>query len=101
MLTFPGEIEVWAISLDVGYDRDAELFKANNRIKRATLVFSNGEQVEFTFSDTQGMQQTVLARAPGPSIRTTYVKVIIQEVYPGSRFDDTCLGEIEVLGRTR
>jgi len=101
MLTFPGEIEVWAIGLDAGYDRDADLFRANNRIKRAVLVFSNGEQVEVTLSDKQGMQTTVLARAPGPSIETTYVKLVIKEVYPGTRYDDTCLGEIEVLGRTK
>jgi hypothetical protein len=101
MLTFPGKIEVWAIGLDAGYDRDADLFRANNRIKRALLVFSNGEQVEVTLSDKQGMQTTVLARAPGPSIETTYVKIVIKEVYPGTRYDDTCLGEIEVLGRTK
>jgi len=101
MLTFPGEIEVWGIGLDVGYDRDVDLFRANNRIKRAVLVFSNGEEVEVTFSDKQGMQMTSLARAPGPSIETTYVKVVIKEVYPGTRYDDTCLGEIEVLGKTK
>jgi hypothetical protein len=101
MLTFPGKIEVWAIGLDVGYDRDADIFYANNRIKRALLIFSNGEEVEVTFDDKQGMQMTVLARAPGPSIETTYVKVVIQEVYPGTRYDDTCLGEIQVLGRPK
>jgi hypothetical protein len=101
MLTFPGKIEVWGIGLDVGYDRDADLFRANNRIKRALLVFSNGEQVEVNLADEQEVQMTALARAPGPSIETTYVKVVIKEVYPGTRYDDTCLGEIEVLGRTK
>jgi len=101
MLTFPGTVEVWGIGLDVGYDRDADLFRANNRIKRALLVFSNGEQVEVNLADKQGMQMTSLARAPGPSIETTYVKVVIKEIYPGTRYDDTCLGEIEVLGRTK
>jgi hypothetical protein len=101
MLTFPGKIEVWGIGLDVGYDRDADLFRANNRIKRALLIFSNGEEVEVTLSDKQGIQMIALARAPGPSIETTYVKVVIKEIYPGTRYDDTCLGEIEVLGRTK
>ena len=100
-LTFPGTIEVWGVGLDVGYDRDADLFRANNRIKRALLIFSSGEQVEVTFSDERGMQMIALARAPGPSIETTYIKIIIQEVYPGTRYDDTCLGEIQVLGKTK
>jgi hypothetical protein len=101
MLTFPGKIEVWGIGLDVGYDRDTELFRANNRIKRALLIFSNGEEVEITLSDKQGIQMIALARAPGPSIETNYIKIVIKEVYPGTRYDDTCLGEIEVLGRTK
>jgi len=99
MLTFPGTIEIYYINLDVGYDRDADIFYANNRIKRATLIFSSGEQVEVTLSDKRGMQMIALARAPGPNIETTYIKVVIQEVYPGSRYDDTCLSEIEVWGR--
>ena len=101
LLTFPGTVEVWGIGLDVGYDRDADIFYANNRIKRATFILSNDEQITLGFSDTRGVQMIHLARAPGPNIETTYVKMVIEEVYPGSRHDDTCLGEIEVWGRTR
>jgi len=97
-LSFPGMIEIYYINLDVGYDRDEDIFYANNRIKRATIIFSNGEQIELTLSDRRGMQMIALARAPGPNIETTFVKVIIEEVYPGSRHNDTCLAEIEVWG---
>jgi len=99
-LSFPGSIEVHYINLDIGYDRDTDIFYANNRIKRATLIFSSGERIEWTFSDIRGMQMIALARAPGPNIETTFVKVVIEEVYPGSRHDDTCLAEIEVWGAT-
>lgn len=106
MLTFPGTIEVHALGIDVGYDHDPgdpmhdeELFTANNRLKSATVIFSNGEQVELDFSDTRGVQQIPLARAPGPPIETTTVKVVIDDVYPGTRFDDTCLAEVEIWGR--
>ena len=101
MLTFPGTIEVFGIGLDVGYDRDEDIFYANNRIKRVALIFSNGEQIEVTLSDTRGVQMIHLARAPGPNVETTFVKVVIEEVYPGSRYDDTCLAEIEVWGRPK
>jgi hypothetical protein len=100
-LTFPGTIEVHAIGMDVGYDRDAAVFNQNNRIKRVTLVFSSGEQVELGFADRQGMQVIPLVRAPGPSIETTYVQVVIDEVFPGTKYDDTCLAEIEVWGTTQ
>jgi hypothetical protein len=97
-LTFPGTIEVHSIGLDVGYDRDADIFAKNNRIKEVTLIFSNGEQVELGLADTRGMQTIPLVRAPGPNIETTFVKVVIDAVYPGSTYDDTCLAEIEVWG---
>jgi hypothetical protein len=101
MLIFPGAVEVWAIGLDVGYDRDDDIFYANNRIKKATFIFSDEEQITLDFSDTRGVQMMHVARAPGPNIETTYIQVVIEEVYPGSRYDDTCLGEIEVWGITQ
>jgi hypothetical protein len=98
-LTFPGMIEVHSIGLDVGFDRDDELFTANNRIRRATFVFDD-EQVTLDFADERGVQLIPLVRAPGSNIQTTSIRMIIEEVYPGSQYDDTCLGEIEVWGIT-
>jgi hypothetical protein len=100
MLSFPDTVEVHSVSLDVGYDKNADLFTKNNRIKRATLIFSNGEQLGLGFADQRGLQTMPLARAPGPSIRTTSVKVVIEEVSPGWKYDDTCLAEIQVWGST-
>jgi hypothetical protein len=99
-LTFPGTVEVHYINLDVGYDRDDDIFYANNRVKRVSLSLSSGEQIEMELADARGMQMIVLARAPIP-IQTTSVKIIIKEVYPGSRHDDTCLAEVEVWGAAK
>ena len=101
MLTFPGTIEVHSVRLDAGYDRDADIFTRNNRIKRATFVFSSGEQVQLDLSDARGPQEIPPVRAPGPNIETTYVQVIIDEVYAGTHYDDTCLAEIEVWGKVK
>ena len=100
-LRFPGTIEIHSISIDVGYDRDADIFAKNNRIKKVTLIFSSGEGVELDLADQRGMQTIPLVRAPGPNIETTFVRVVIDEVYPGSKYDDTCLAEIEVWGKAK
>lgn len=100
-LTFPDTVEVHSVRVDVGYDRDADIFYKNNRIKRATLVFSNGEEVEVSFDDERGLQEVSLVSASGAPIETTYVKVVIDEVFSGSEYDDTCLSEIEVWGTTQ
>ncbi|MCP4589729.1 MAG: discoidin domain-containing protein, partial [bacterium] len=94
---FSGIVEVSHINLDVGYDRDADIFDANNRIKRVILSFSTGEQIEMELDDARGMQTIVLARAPIP-LQTTFVRIAIAEAYPGSRHHDTCLAETEVWG---
>ena len=51
------------------------------------------------FSGARGWQEILLARAPGPAIETAYVQVVIDEVYLGTHYDDTCLAEIKVWGR--
>jgi hypothetical protein len=35
-----------------------------------------------------------------PPVRTTYVRLVIDDVYPGSKYDDTCISEIEVWATT-
>jgi LysM repeat protein len=100
-LRFPRTIEVHSVGLNIGYDKNADIFVKNNRIKRVTLAFSSGEQVELGFDDRRGMQMIPLVRAPGPNIETTFVRVIIEEVFPGWKYDDTCLAEIEVWGKTQ
>ena len=108
VLTFPGTVEVTSIGVDIGYDRDdddtthrKDLFTRNNRVKRAIISFSGGESVQWTFADKRGVQTIPLDRTPGKPIQTTYVKLEIEEVYPGTHYDDTCIAEIEVWGRAK
>jgi len=96
ILVFPEEIVVHRIGVDVGFDRDADVFAKNNRLKRATIMFSKGVFVELTFDDVRGVQMRDV-----PPVRTTYVRLVISEVYPGSKFDDTCISEIEVWATTQ
>jgi hypothetical protein len=90
-LTFPGTVSVERIGFDVGYDRDEDLFFANNRLRRVTIVFSDGRRIELTFADARGLQ--VFEIDPQ---ETLSIRVVIEDVYPGSRYDDTCLSEVEV-----
>jgi len=96
MLVFPEAIEVHRIGVDVGFDESASYFAKNNRLKRATLRFSKGDFVELSFDDVRGVQMTDI-----PPVKTTYVRLVIDDVYPGSRYDDTCVSEIEVWGTAK
>jgi len=96
ILVFPETIEIDRIGVDIGFDRDADIFAKNNRLKRATIMFSKGDVVELAFDDVRGVQMKDI-----PPVTTTYVQLVIDEIYPGSKFDDTCISEIEVWGTTQ
>lgn len=95
MLAFPDTIEVHRIGVDVGFDESANYFAKNNRLKKATIIFSKGEFVELTFDDVRGVQMRDIS-----PVRTTYVRLVIDDVYAGSTYDDTCISEIEVWATT-
>ncbi len=108
LLTFPSSVEITELGFSVGYDREADdaghragLFTENNRVKTATLTFSDGRQAMATFTGARGIQKISLADAPGGPILTTSVKVTIDEVFPGTRFNDTCIAEIQVWGEVK
>jgi hypothetical protein len=58
---------------------------------------------EAIFSGQQGLQIWSVAPPPdsGSAIRATSVRLVIREVYPGTKYDHTCVSEIEVVGTTR
>ncbi len=95
-LRFPEEIVVDRVALSVGYDASDALWAANNRIKRATLVFSSGQQRVAELSDARGLQTIDVG-----GIATASVTLMIDEVYAGQSANDTCVAELEVWGRTQ
>ena len=62
---------------------------------------STGERLELGFADRRGMQDIPLVRGADANIETTFVKIVIEEVYPGWKYDDTCVAEIQVTGIKR
>jgi hypothetical protein len=106
-LTFPAPIVIDSIGVDPGYDREADdtwrapnLFAASNRVKTALVVFLTGEQVGMGFPDERGLvMHPLVPPTSAPPFVTTSVEIVIQDVYPGTSRDDTCLAEVEVWGR--
>jgi hypothetical protein len=92
LVTFPRPLVVERLGISAGYSASDTLFQANNRIKRATLTFSSGRQMSITLDDVPGVQSVTL---PEP-VDTTYIRLTIDAVYPGARYDDTALAMIEV-----
>ncbi len=75
-------------------DKYGDRFLKNPRIKKAQFYFSDNTVQEMEFKDSREMQYKVLL----PGIRTGFVRIVIEEVYPGEEWDDTSISEIEVWG---
>lgn len=93
-LTFPKPITVTRVGVIPGWDHPAGYWGINNRLKRATVRFSGGETVAINLEDATRMQFFDV-----DPVQTTSVELIIEDTYPGSRYDDTCVGEFAVWGQ--
>ena len=86
-----------------GYWRlDQRLFE-NNRVKRIRVDFSDGESEEFTLADPVSGEYQPTLTSSGERLAfakthlTTDVRFTILEVYPGNRWNDTCITNISLF----
>jgi len=78
------------VGIQTGFARSEDIFAQNNRVKTAELHF-DGELVEtLEFEDTYDMQFVDL-----PDWPVKEISLYITDVYPGSKYDDTCLSEVD------
>lgn len=89
-LSFDDAVQINSLVLTNGYAKSEEAFKNNNRIKNATLVFSDGSKQAVLLKDTMEPQKISINR----NSRT--VRLIIDSVYKGTKYDDTCLSEMDI-----
>ena len=66
------------------------LYKENSRLKKATLIIDDSTKMEIEFDDIVEFKCVELGRP------FTKVKIIIDEVYKGTKYDDTCITAIAV-----
>lgn len=87
---FDREVKLNRITLTPGYFKNPSIWKQNNRLAAATLYFSDGSSRRYTFPDL--MQERLLDTG---GIRTRFVRLVIDEMYPGSvDSEDTAISEI-------
>ncbi len=92
-LTLPGPAALEAVEIQAGYAASKALFAANNRPRTVHVMLDDGVPMEFVLADTSEPQNLAL-----DGVVATSVRVFLGQSYPGSRFDDTCLSEIRILG---
>jgi hypothetical protein len=87
---FDREVKLNSVVMTPGYFKTASLWKQNNRMAAATLYFSDGSSLRFTFPDRMQMQTLDTG-----GIRTRFVRLVIDDFYPGSTdSEDTPISEM-------
>ncbi len=87
-LDLDGEYVLNGLEIENGYWKSAELYSKNGRVKSLRLTFSDGSSQTFSLNDEFGVLQTIALDAP---VVTSSIKIEILEVYPGNKYDDTCI----------
>lgn len=88
----PAEIPYADIRILNGYVNPLKphLYKENNRIKKALIETDTEGKKEITFEDVPEFTQIALP------YRTKHFKLTILDVYPGTKYQDTCITAIEI-----
>ena len=88
-------VEVSSVTVYNGYQNEKyntekkDMYKYNSRVKAFTLEFDDGSTETFTLKDKKDAQTFKFDKR-----ETCYVRFTVNSVYKGSKYKDTCIGEI-------
>lgn len=91
-MDFIGERKVEGLIIHNGYHKSEKLYYENSRPKEIVLQFSNGEEETFTLMD-EGREVQKLKFSKTQV--TDFITLTIKSVYPGSKYEDTVISEID------
>lgn len=91
---FDGTYELSYIAFKLGNWRNDKYYYGNAKPKTVTIDFGSAA-AQVTFPDTDRTIQYVRLSNP---VSTDHMRIRIDEVYPGTQWEDTCINEITPYG---
>lgn len=94
-MNFTDYVKVGQMGIVPGFARDSEIYNQNKRVKKLKVQFQDEKGdfqdfVVYDLPDQYGMQFFDFEDA-----ETKGIKFIIEDVYPGSKYEDLCIAEID------
>jgi hypothetical protein len=86
--------DVSGIKIINGYTKSDDLYYANNRIKKIRIELPDNTVIESQLINGTPDYQTIDFKKV---VDVKNIRIIILEVYPGSKYHDTCISEIKVF----
>lgn len=93
LFSFNGTYTVSGIEIYSGYQKSADLYQKNSRPQDVRIVFSDGTEESFTLDDIDGIQTLYFSKGMNTDTLTLY----IESVYPGTKYEDTVISEINLF----
>lgn len=86
-------VDLFVISIKNGYG-DLRYHFLNNRVKEILVTIDDVYEIEKTLADTYEFQNVYLYTKNDISKKVKKMTIMIKSVYPGSKYNDTCIAEI-------
>lgn len=81
-----------SVVLRTGYQKNADIFAKNGRVKQLRMMFSDSETMILNPPDRPGAEIYKLERP----VKAYWIKFTIEGVYPGARYPDTAISKLLV-----
>ncbi len=85
--------EIWGGSHNPEYPKYGDIYKLNNRVKKGVCEFSDGTSLNFELKDVDNWQWVKF----DTTIKTKSIRLKINEVYKGEKWEDLCIAEFLAL----
>ena len=92
---------LFEIALFNGWRKDYQTWQDYSRIKKVLLVINDKPYAEVTLDDTYKMQYIDLEKMKLDKNRRYRFKLRIMETYPGKKFEQTGLSDVQFIGKAK
>ena len=93
-ISFDRTYSINGVSVSNGYKKSSDLYRKNSRAEKIRLHFSDGSHRDYTLKDVFEGEQRIVFDKP---VITNYLRLEILSVYPGTKYQDTCITELQVF----
>ena len=92
-LKLNGTYKVSGFTIYAGYQKNKDIYTKNSRPAKMTVMFSDGTRQDVELDDINGPQKITFDTA----VNTSSVRLTIQSVYSGTKYQDTAVSEISLF----
>jgi hypothetical protein len=97
-IEFKGYLFANGIGLLNGLQKNRNIYDANSRVKKLKVYVNGKENCIVELEDKMGVQTFQIPGYESGTSEEIFIKFEILEVYPGTKYKDTCISEIFTIG---